>query len=99
MIVTLIIQIINVVVSFFDSLLPHFVMPSWLVSGSLIPSGAINVIAAGMYAISGVFPSAFLLTILVGVTSLWPVLMAYTVFRWIYCHVPAIAGFSLKGDC
>lgn len=95
MIVGWIISLVVVAVNAIDSLLPSFTLPGFFSSGSLIPSSAINFLAAALYTISPFFPSSLLLSILVAAASLWPAVLAYLVFSWIIKHTPTIAGFGL----
>ena len=94
MITNLLLSLANTVLSWLDALLPHLTIPSWLTSGSLIPSGVSDFIGSALHAIAPVYPSAVLAEIFVGVASMWPFVAAYVVAQWVWNHVPTIAGFG-----
>ena len=96
MITTLILNLVNVILSGINAILPSFTMPAWLVAGSLIPSSVSNFVGAGLYAISPVFPVTVVTEIFVGVASMWPFVAAYTVAQWVFEHLPTIAGFGIN---
>lgn len=95
MITNLILDLVNLVLSGINALLPHFTMPSWLMAGNIIPSGVSSFLGAALHMIAPFFPSAVLCDIFVGVANLWPFFAAYTVAQWIYRHIPTIAGFGI----
>lgn len=97
MITNFLLTVITSVVSSVDALLPSFSLPSFFASGSLIPSGVVQLVASALYSVSPWFPSSLLLSILVAAASLWPAVLGYIVFQWIWKHTPTIAGFGL-GD-
>jgi len=94
MIINLVLDLVSAVVSAVDALLPSFTMPSWLTSGTLIPSDVSNYIGEGLHIISPFFPSAVLAEIFVGILTMLPFVAAYTVAQWVYRHIPTIAGFG-----
>jgi hypothetical protein len=93
-ITNLLLDLVNVVVGALDALLPHFTIPSWLTAGGLIPTSVEQFIAAALFAVNGVFPSAAVIEIFIALTTLWPAIFAYVIFQWIYKHIPTIAGFG-----
>ncbi len=95
MITNLVIGLITTFVNAIDGLLPHATVPAFLLAGNIIPSASENLIAAALYAINVFFPSTTLLEIFAGVLALWPFVAAYTVFDWVYRHIPSVAGFGL----
>jgi hypothetical protein len=97
MITNLLIGLITTIVNALDALLPHFTVPSFMTSGSLIPTGAVDFIAALFSAVSSFYPSQLVLSIFVSICAMWPVVGAYLVFQWVWRHVPTIAGFG-TGD-
>jgi len=94
-ITNLILELVSTVIGAVDALMPHIEFPGWLTSGDLIPSGVIDFFGAIFSTIAPFFPSLILLEILVAIMSLWPAVCAYTVFQWIYRHIPTVAGFGL----
>ena len=96
MVTSLLLDLVNVILSGINAILPHFTMPSWLTAGSLIPSSVSNFVGAALYAISSVFPVSVVTEIFVGVASMWPFVAAYTVAQWVFQHLPTIAGFGIN---
>ncbi len=97
MITNLLLDLVTSVVSFFDSFLPHVVMPSWLAGTVVLPSAVASTIGGMLAAVAPFIPVDVVLTVLTTVMLLWPVIFAYVVFNWIYRHVPTVAGFGLGG--
>ena len=94
MILDLILALLSALVSAIDGLLPHFTMPSFLTTTTLIPSDVVSFMASGLALISPVFPSGVLLNIVEGVSTLIPITGAYLLFNWVYHHIPTVAGFG-----
>ena len=96
MITNVLLSLITTLVSGIDSLIPSFTLPSFFTGASLLPIGVINFLAASAFMITPIFPSGLLLSFLVAIADLWPFIMAFLVFDWIYNHIPTIAGFGVK---
>ena len=95
MITNAIIGLVTTVVSFIDGLLPSFTMPTWLTTTTFIPSAWAQFLGMIAKWAAPVFPSDLVLSILVALSWFWPIVVAYTIFQWIYTHLPTIAGFGL----
>lgn len=96
MITTLILDLVNSILTGINAILPGVTMPSWLSSGTLIPSSVSTFVGALLHTISPIFPSAVLIEIFVGVCSLWPFVASYVVAQWVFRHLPTIAGFGIS---
>lgn len=94
MITGFLLLLVDAILHGIDALFPSWSMPSYFASGSIIPSGVVDFLAAGFYTISPFFPSALILAVLVAIADLWPVVLAWIVANWIYNHIPTIAGFG-----
>ncbi len=94
MLTNLILDLINAILTGFNALFPHFSLPSYFSSGSIIPSGVVDFLAASLYTVSSFFPSSLILAVLVAIANLWPIVLAWVVANWIYNHIPTIAGFG-----
>lgn len=94
MILNLILGLLSSLIYAVDSILPHFTMPSFLTTTTLIPSNVVSFMASGLALISPVFPSGVLLNIVEGVSTLIPIVGVYVIFNWVYNHIPSIAGFG-----
>jgi hypothetical protein len=92
-----IILIVKTLLSALFSLLPNYAMPSWLSSVTSWPTGFASTLGGYLAAIKGWFPIDTVLTVLIWVLNMWPVIIGYVVFQWVWGHLPSIAGFS-PGD-
>jgi hypothetical protein len=92
-----IIDLVRDVFGFFLNLLPSWTPPSWLSSGTALPTGVATTIGGLLHAVAGFIPIDTFLTVIGDVFLLWPVIIGYLVFQWVWSHVPTIAGFG-TGD-
>jgi hypothetical protein len=81
------------VFSFFSSLVPSLTVPSWLGSYGSLSSYATDVgnFLSPMY---NWFPVSAFLTPLQAVLTLWPVIVGYMVFQWVWDHWITIFGWG-----
>lgn len=79
------------------SLIPSFTLPSWLASASAFPSGVATTIGGYLHTVQPYFPIDTILQVISDVLVLWPVIIGYLVFQWVWAHLPTIAGFG-SGD-
>lgn len=93
MITNAIISIVISVVNFFNNLLPSLTLPSWLTTNALSTTIA-NDLGGLLAPISSWFPVDALLNCIYAALVLLPVFAAYSVFQWVWRHVPTIAGFG-----
>jgi hypothetical protein len=96
-IVGLFIRGVALLVGAFLSLLPSWTPPSWLAAGTALPTGVATSIGGLLHAVVGFLPIDTVLTVLQDIFLLWPVIVAYLVFKWVWAHIPTIAGFG-TGD-
>lgn len=97
MITAAIIGLVHVVVAAFLSLLPSWTPPSWLAAGTALPTGVADSIGSLLHPVASFLPLDTILTVLGDIFELWPVVVAYLVFQWVWSHIPTIAGFG-TGD-
>lgn len=79
------------------SVLPSWSLPSWISSGAAFPSGIAADIGGLLQPIRPYFPIDTILTVMSSVFGLWPVILAYMAFEFVWRHIPTIAGFG-TGD-
>jgi hypothetical protein len=92
MITNAIIDIVQVIVNFFDSLMPNITWPSFMSSGTIVPSGWVNAVGNVLHPLVPFLPIDVLLTIVYCMMLFWPAIGAYLVFDWIWKKTPTIAG-------
>lgn len=97
MIISWVVNVITALLSAFFSLLPSWTMPSWLSSGTAFPSGVASAIGAALEPVRSFLPIDTVLTVMASIFALWPVIIGYLVFQWVWRHTPTIAGFG-TGD-
>lgn len=90
-------EVVTAILSGLFSLIPSFSMPTWLSSATAFPSGVASSIGGYLHAVEPYFPIDTILTVLASVLELWPVVIGYLVFQWVWEHLPTIAGFG-TGD-
>lgn len=94
MIVSGVLRLVSAILGGFFSLLPSWSMPSWLSSGTAFPSGLASTVGGYLHVVAPFIPVDLMLTILGAVFSLWPAIIGYLVFQWVWNHIPEIAGFG-----
>jgi hypothetical protein len=93
MITNLIIGLVDIVVTAFNALMPHLTLPTWLTTNAFSSTIADDV--GGLLApISAWFPVDAVLNCVYAALVLLPIFAAYSVFQWVWRHVPTIAGFG-----
>ena len=93
MITDALITLVNTIVGFFDSLLPLFTAPSWFTGSGLTVTVA-QWIGSALAPMNQFLPVDAILNVLMTLFVLLPFIAAYTVFQWVWDHVPTIAGFG-----
>jgi hypothetical protein len=81
------------IVSVFNSLLPHFTAPSWFGASSGLSSVA-TYMGDVLSIFQPILPVDAIINVMAALFIILPVVGAYTVFQWIWNHVPSIAGFG-----
>lgn len=97
MIVSFIIGLVDSALGFVFRLIPSWSMPGWLTSGTAFPSGVATAIGGYLRVVAPFLPVDLILTVLQSVFSLWPAVVGYLIFQWVWQHVPTVAGFG-TGD-
>jgi hypothetical protein len=95
-IVSWLIEAVTQILAGIFSLLPSWSIPSWLASGTL-STGVANTIGGFLEPVRNVLPVDTICSVLASVLALWPAILGYLVFQWIWSHLPTIAGFG-TGD-
>jgi hypothetical protein len=93
-ILTFLLTLFGAVVTFFNSLLPSWTLPSWLTTEGF--SAVATEVGDFLAAPSGIFPVDATLIVLQEVLLLLPVVLGYLIFQWVWDHVPTIAGFGTR---
>ena len=98
MIVGWIITAVAALLKAFFALLPSWAMPSWLASGTALPGSVASSLGGALEPVRAAgLPVDTILTVIGSIFSLWPLVIGYLVFEWVWKHVPSIAGFG-TGD-
>lgn len=96
-IITWLVKGVTVLLSGFFSILPSWTMPSWLSSGTAFPSGVASSIGGLLEPARNFLPIDTILTVAASIFTLWPLIIGFLIFEWVWKHVPTIAGFG-TGD-
>jgi hypothetical protein len=96
MFVTWLLQIVTLSLSLFFGLIPNITLPSWMTS-SAFASGVASAIGGALEPVRPFFPIDTILTVLASLFTVWPLVLGYLVFEWVWAHVPTVAGFG-TGD-
>jgi hypothetical protein len=81
------------IIGIFNSLLPHFTSPSWFGATSALSTVA-TYVGDVLSIFQPILPVDAMINVLAALFIILPVVAAYTVFQWIWNHVPIIAGFG-----
>ncbi len=94
MITNALLLLINAVIGFFDALMPHFSPPTWLGSVSTFGSTLAQYLGGALGVVQPILPVDAMIQVAAALLTVLPVIGAYTVFQWVWNHVPMVAGFG-----
>ena len=97
MLTNLLLEIVLLILSGLNALIPKLPLPGFLQVSSVIPSGWITAVANFLAPFIPYFPVVTVLTVIGDVLTFWPVVAGYLVFSWVWRHIPVIGGFG-TGD-
>jgi hypothetical protein len=97
MLLTWAIEAVTAALGWVFHLLPTFSMPSWMAAGTAFPGSVATTVGNYLHVVAPFLPVDLMLTVLSNVLSLWPAIIGFLIFQWVWAHVPTIGGFG-TGD-